>query len=176
MLGCVWLVSGTSSHHLHSIFITQTQTVTSWTEPSPHAGPPREEKMAAGGGVAGHDAPSYQAPDACIIPWGRSLVGPAPCRSKGWGGGGGGGGAGLVGTVDRDAIWPSRAPGLALPRRGRASETRSRKKRCPPERTLQQAGGQGHCGETGRGGGGHRNRTSDQDAQKGAVKEGHRPT
>lgn len=39
--------------------------------------------MAARGGMLGKDAPSYQAPDACIIPWGRSLVEPTPSRSKG---------------------------------------------------------------------------------------------
>lgn len=72
MLDWVLVVSGTSSHNLHSIFITHTQTVTSSTvnpllphDVSSRAG---RKKMAARGGIEGKDRPSNQAPDACIIP------------------------------------------------------------------------------------------------------------
>lgn len=38
--------------------------------------------MAAGGGIEGKDAPSNQAPDACIIPWGLCLVFSRPPAGK----------------------------------------------------------------------------------------------
>lgn len=149
------MFSGTSSHkftqhiHTHTHKLSQVQRL----NPPPHAGRRisrrAEKRWPPGGGAEGRDAPSNQAPDACIIPWrgrGRGEEGRSPCvqpapagqRCVGKGGGGArglGGVTGLVDNVERDAISPGRAPGTSQStQRAALSETRRPQVKPPPKR------------------------------------------
>lgn len=139
----VFLFSGTSSHkftqhiHTHTHKLSQVQRL----NPPPHAGRRisrrAEKRWPPGGGAEGRDAPSNQAPDACIIPWrgrGRGEEGRSPCVQPAPAGqrcvGKGGEGAeqgGWVGLQDWLITWrgmrsrPAGLLALANPHRGRLS-------------------------------------------------------
>lgn len=139
MLGCVLLVSGTSSHNLHSIFITQTSQVQRCPLPTPdHSTRAGRKKMAARGGGVAKVRPPIRRQMHASSHGGGVLLSPPPAGQRVEGG------TGLL-------VWwrgmRSRPAGLlapALPHRGRASGTR--KKHCPPKRKLQQTGGSGPLG------------------------------
>lgn len=99
MLDCVLVVSGTSSHNLHSIFITHTHKLSQvqlYILSSPRASHLAQagKKDGCQGRNRGPRCASNQAPDACIISCGGGfLCSAGPQQVKG--------GTGLVGNVER---------------------------------------------------------------------------